>query len=421
MLNQNHIIKAEQSPSPLQTKPGLATAADPQQGASEDSFEKHMTHSLETNPQTESPLETNAQAESPTDENALPIESPSYENALPAVNLTLIAPEDVQATPVQVSDELKNNAIIIAPTDTSPSASAIISTIVATEPDRDITIAQKPAIDGHQTPPSDQGAASQFIKKLISNVSSQLPEPALAQASAESNQELSTHASTRIDDTIDIKLTEQRIMDARHLTDAAPLPDELTKTPAIMSGKSGVAASIATPVAALETVSFSAVAQATVATTAASPLTLSSAAPTLNAPSLTSVMQSIIRTVETQKGVSVRLDPPEMGRVYIDYQFQADRSVTAIVRTDLPEALAQLRDNTSILHNLLKENGFDQVNINFEHNNPDEEASQPNNYKDNTISFENEGATETIIPSTNQNALTHHRGRALNQSIDIKL
>ena len=85
-------------------------------------------------------------------------------------------------------------------------------------------------------------------------------------------------------------------------------------------------------------------------------------------PAVQTVAQTLIKAQETQSGLSVRLDPPEMGRVFIEFQFESDRSVTAIIRSEVAETATLLKDKADIFLQLLKESGFDSVNLSFEQN-----------------------------------------------------
>ena len=219
---------------------------------------------------------------------------------------------------------------------------------------------------------------------------------------------------------VNVKLADKRMIDTRHIAQINPTADDVMKMPAISSVVT-TSPLAATKMSTAEVASFAIAASPASPLSTASPLTLSSPLTPLNAPSFQSVMQSIIRTVETQKGVTVRLDPPEMGRVYIDYQFDSDKSVTAIVRTDLPEALAQLRENSSILQNLLKDNGFENVNIDFAQGGSDSGDANAEDFQDNRISLDSKSAVESFTAGATSTAPPNLHRQYLNQSIDIKL
>ncbi len=91
-----------------------------------------------------------------------------------------------------------------------------------------------------------------------------------------------------------------------------------------------------------------------------------SALPSQAHPALQQVAESLIKAHITQNGISIRIDPPEMGNVSIQFQFDADRNVTAVVRAEVPETAALLRERADVLIQALKDNGFDNINLSFE-------------------------------------------------------
>lgn len=80
------------------------------------------------------------------------------------------------------------------------------------------------------------------------------------------------------------------------------------------------------------------------------------------------VSQAILVANETAKGVTVQLDPPEMGRVFIDFAFDADDKVNVVVKSDLPESHFMLRERSEQFLSILKESGLEDVNLSFEQN-----------------------------------------------------
>lgn len=92
-----------------------------------------------------------------------------------------------------------------------------------------------------------------------------------------------------------------------------------------------------------------------------------SSLPPQSHPALQQAAEVLIKANMTQSGVSVRLDPPELGNVTIQFQFDSERAVTAIVRTDVAETQAILRERAEILVQTLKDNGFGHVDLSFEH------------------------------------------------------
>lgn len=101
------------------------------------------------------------------------------------------------------------------------------------------------------------------------------------------------------------------------------------------------------------------------------------------------VAEVLVQTKETTKGIVVQLDPPEMGRVYVDFIFEQDNAVSVVIRAESAESQMILRERQDFFHHLLSENGFGEVDIQF-----DNQTGQQN---DN--SFEDEGSFEAKVLS----------------------
>lgn len=137
-------------------------------------------------------------------------------------------------------------------------------------------------------------------------------------------------------------------------------------------------------------------------------------------PAVQAVAQNLIRAQETQKGISIRLDPPEMGRVFIDFQFDADKNVTAIVRSELADTSQLLRGKSDFFQQILKENGFESVNLSFEQNENQTESEFDSDKDSPTHLFEMTDDLGTFNPKKAVSTSLHHK--ALDTSkIDMKL
>ncbi|CAM3672010.1 flagellar hook-length control protein FliK [Litorimonas haliclonae] len=90
------------------------------------------------------------------------------------------------------------------------------------------------------------------------------------------------------------------------------------------------------------------------------------------------VSQAMLVANETAKGVAVQLDPPEMGRVYIDFIFNSDDSVNVVVKSELPESHLLLRDRSEQFLEFLKESGLENVNLSFEQGSDQNESDFDN-------------------------------------------
>lgn len=91
-----------------------------------------------------------------------------------------------------------------------------------------------------------------------------------------------------------------------------------------------------------------------------------SQSPALQQAVVSTVSEALLTAKETPKGVVVQLDPPEMGRVYIDFLFEGDNNVTVVVKSESAESQAILRERQEYFQSLLKESGFNNVTLSFE-------------------------------------------------------
>lgn len=131
------------------------------------------------------------------------------------------------------------------------------------------------------------------------------------------------------------------------------------------------------------------------------------------------VSEAILLAKETSKGVTVQLDPPEMGRVYIDFLFDADRQVSVVIKTETLEAQHLLRERSAEFLGLLSENGLDSANLSFEfHDGQDFEGAHEGFQLEQNIN------SETVEAAIAPPLMTRHTA-ALRQSysdgLDLRL
>lgn len=74
------------------------------------------------------------------------------------------------------------------------------------------------------------------------------------------------------------------------------------------------------------------------------------------------IRSAVLSRTEGQR-VEVRLDPPELGRVHIDFDMSKSGSVKAVIGAVEPETLDLLKRNISTLIEDLKEQGIDHVDL----------------------------------------------------------
>ena len=81
---------------------------------------------------------------------------------------------------------------------------------------------------------------------------------------------------------------------------------------------------------------------------------------------LTSVILNAINNgIDPQEQLVVQLDPPELGRVMIDFKFDAQGLQQIIVTSENPEALKRLREMHFELTQALREHGLSEQNMTF--------------------------------------------------------
>jgi len=116
----------------------------------------------------------------------------------------------------------------------------------------------------------------------------------------------------------------------------------------------------------------------TLSTSIAPTAQLVTANPAAMVTNFNAVSQAMLVANETAKGVAVQLDPPEMGRVYIDFIFNSDDSVNVVVKSELPESHLLLRDRSEQFLEFLKESGLENVNLSFEQGSDQNESELHN-------------------------------------------
>lgn len=97
--------------------------------------------------------------------------------------------------------------------------------------------------------------------------------------------------------------------------------------------------------------------------------TILAQSPTVRQAVITAVSDAILTAKETPKGIVVQLDPPEMGRVYIDFLFEGDNNVTVVMKSESADSQAILRERQEQFQALLKDSGFENITMSFEQQN----------------------------------------------------
>lgn len=164
--------------------------------------------------------------------------------------------------------------------------------------------------------------------------------------------------ATRSDDSIDAKLTAGSEVQARTAaTDTSTadrvLPSSASRDTPLFNSEPTVSIGLAT--------SGSTPAQVNVGLNP-TPASIPVATPS----DLTSVILNAIKNgADPQEQLVVQLDPPELGRVLIDFKFDAQGVQQITVTSENPEALKRLRELHFELTQALRENGLSDPNMSF--------------------------------------------------------
>lgn len=113
----------------------------------------------------------------------------------------------------------------------------------------------------------------------------------------------------------------------------------------------------------------------TTSVTNATPVT-TTIPPAVQSAIISTVSDAILTAKETPKGVMVQLDPPEMGRVYIDFMFDADNRVNVVVKADNIDSFNILKERSQDFLQMLSDNGFSNVDLSFEQQSSSDGSSE---------------------------------------------
>ena len=96
------------------------------------------------------------------------------------------------------------------------------------------------------------------------------------------------------------------------------------------------------------------------------PITLKPQSGRLENVQVVRLAELIISAQDTQKGVRVQLNPPDLGRVHLDFQFASDESIRIVINTETAIAGQLMRDSADSLLASLKTQGMENVELQFE-------------------------------------------------------
>ena len=183
----------------------------------------------------------------------------------------------------------------------------------------------------------------------------------------------------------------------------------VTDIATLVRDASGWTAETPTPLSAAQTQS----AQAATPVTNAAGMTPTAPSITIASPNeLTSIILNAINTgMDPREQLVVQLDPPELGRVMIDFKFDAQGLQQIIVTSENPEALKRLREMHFELTQALREQGLSDQNMSFQQNSEDQSQQTwaSTDYPQRDPSFDSASAPGVAQPTTAIEA--KHTGR----------
>ena len=131
------------------------------------------------------------------------------------------------------------------------------------------------------------------------------------------------------------------------------------------------------------------------------------------------ISDSIAAPEDRKDRIQIQLDPPELGRVSIDFKFDANGLQHVTVTGETPEALRQLRAMHFELVNALERQGLSSQNMSFEQHQARQDPRQQaahSGQADGDIVADTDVAATTIAAARN----SQHRSAAAG-SLNIKL
>lgn len=257
---------------------------------------------------------------------------------------------------------------------TGPSARASsASSLSATEPAQVATpeqdTAQNAKAPAERTSTAD--AALEASVKSAPGDTDAAPKIPQLQASPESADDVLR--VTRSQESVDLNAVEIKTeIRPTQLASSAELAATADKT--LVTALARDAAAPTTMTAVPETLVSLGQTQASPAPVAASALTPVAPSVPVAAPSEISaiILNALKNGVEPQEQLIVQLDPPELGRVSIDFKFDAQGVQQITVTSENPEALKRLRELHFELTEALKDHGLSEKNMSFRQQSEDQ-------------------------------------------------
>lgn len=317
----------------------------------------------------------------------------------PAISAAPRTAQTAQTTDTGEATLLASDADVAAPTKRTaaqtPAGTARAEQILASEAEP--VSASKTAQAAHATTLETADAATKLARGA-SETATQVSAPAAEADSADNALRI-----TRQQDGADLSQTAQLASEA----DLATSTNKALLANAAPDAKAPVAVT-AMPEALLS------VAQPSSVSAPALTAGLTPVAPSipLAAPSeINSIILNALKNGgEPQEQLIVQLDPPELGRVAIDFKFDAQGVQQITVTSENPEALRRLRELHFELTEALKEHGLSEQNLSFRQQADDQSQpawQMPERSGSDVVLSTNEAAqSQPLIPRSNT-AYTH--------------
>jgi len=311
--------------------------------------------------QTQSPVHATTQAKAPSqDPFSAPVQSETPPqgmklSSLPFdVTIATYTPQPGKAAPVT---QAAQSAVGTHSSLSVPAANASV-----------LTMANDPALATQRVDLTAQGLQetagnrpSQIQSGIVMTASSQpaaqMPPP-MAAPPAETPAAIPATAPTVVDLTGPVAPANPAAGPVAPKTETATTAIELADAPVKTASQS-------TPAQAegQQVLFTSGSAASTTSPAAANNLARMIADPAIQSQALQQVASAIEASHKGSGKMELRLDPPELGRVSIDFRFDGDNRVTAILHADQPETATLMRRSLDILMRDLASAGFTDVNV----------------------------------------------------------
>lgn len=135
-------------------------------------------------------------------------------------------------------------------------------------------------------------------------------------------------------------------------------------------------------------------------------------------PEVVDIVRAKLAGTDGSDRITVQLDPPELGRVSIDFKFDAQQGLQHITVTgDTPEAMRQLRQLHFQLAQALEQHGLSSQDMTFRQNSSQQDQQPSGRLAGGPLSF----AEDELVAQTLTAANLPNRARTIAAGLDIKL